>query len=189
MKLTETALAGAFMVDIEPATDDRGFFARTFCGDDFAAQGLDPRCAQASICLNRLRGTVRGMHLQLPPVAEAKLVRCTRGAVLDVIIDLRPGSPTFLQHFRIELTGENHRALYVPPLFAHGYQVLADDSELHYQMSEPYTPGFERGIRYSDPALGIDWPLPVTMISAKDLAWPACRTGLLGELEALRVAG
>lgn len=185
MKLTETPLAGAFVVDLEPATDERGFFARAFCAEEFAARGLDGRCAQSNICLNRSRGTVRGMHLQLPPVAEAKLVRCIRGSVLDVIVDLRPGSPTFLRHFAVTLSGENRRSLYVPPLFAHGYQVLEDDTELYYQMSEPYTPGFERGFRYDDARAGIAWALPVSLISAKDAALPPIGAALIAELESL----
>lgn len=188
MRITETPLSGAFLIDIEPAVDERGFFARTYAEDDFTAAGLDPRCVQASVCLNRKRGTIRGMHLQLPPVAETKLVRCVRGAVLDVIVDLRPGSPTFLRHFAVELTGTNHRALYVPPLFAHGYQVLEGDTEMHYQMSEPYAPGFERGIRYNDPALGIAWPLPVSLLSPKDASWPPFESSLASELEELRVS-
>ena len=186
MRFAETPLAGAFVIDIEPASDERGSFARAFCADEFAARGLDGRCAQSSICLNHHRGTIRGMHLQLPPVAEAKLVRCIRGSVLDVIVDLRPGSPTFLHHFAVTLSAQNHRALYVPPLLAHGYQVLEDDSELYYQMSEPYAPGFERGIRYDDPQLGIAWPLPVTVISHRDATLAPLADGLLAELEQLR---
>lgn len=187
MKFIETPLAGAWILELEPATDERGFFARAFCAEEFSSRGMDPRCAQSNLCLNLHAGSIRGMHLQLPPVAEAKLVRCIRGAILDVIVDLRPGSPTFFEHVAVELSAANRRSLYVPPLFAHGYQVLEDDTELYYQMSEPYTPGFERGLRFDDPALGIAWPLPVTLLSAKDAALPGTSDALVAELEALKV--
>lgn len=183
MNFIETPLAGAFVIELEPASDERGFFARAFCAGEFAERGLDARCAQSNLCLNHRRGTLRGMHFQLPPVAEAKLVRCIRGAIFDVIVDLRPGSPTFLRHFGVTLSQENRRTLYVPPLFAHGYQVLEDDTELYYQMSEPYTPGFERGFRYDDPQAAISWPLPVTVISEKDASLPYMGTSLLAELD------
>ena len=183
MRFTETPLAGAFVLELEPAADDRGFFARAFCQEEFAARGMNARCAQSNICLNRHKGTIRGMHLQLPPVAEAKLVRCTRGSLLDVIVDLRPESTTFLRHFAVTLSGENYRSLYVPPRFAHGYQVLEDDTELYYQMSEPYTPGFERGFRFDDPRIGISWPLQPTVMSVKDMSLTRIDEGLLSELE------
>ena len=189
MRLTETALAGAFIVELDQLLDDRGFFARAFCAAEFAAAGLDARCAQANICLNTTAGTLRGMHLQLPPRAEAKLVRCIRGAVLDVIVDVRPESPTFGRHASVELSSENRTALFVPQLVAHGYQVLRDDTELYYQMSEPYDPGFERGFRYDDPVFSIVWPRDVTLVSAKDLAWPDFRSALEPELrESLQVS-
>jgi dTDP-4-dehydrorhamnose 3,5-epimerase len=172
VNIKQTPLAGAFLVDLAPSSDERGFFARAFCQDEFAAHGMDIRCAQSNICLNLHKGTVRGMHLQLPPAAEAKLVRCTRGAVYDVIVDLRPESPTFLRHYAAVLSRDNHRALYVPPLFAHGYQVLEDDTELYYQMSEPYAPGFERGFRYDDPRVAIMWPLRPRLMSPKDANLP-----------------
>lgn len=183
MKLIETPLPGAHIIELEPASDERGFFARAFCVEEFAARGLDGRCAQSNLCLNNRKGTIRGMHLQLPPVAEAKLVRCIRGAILDIIVDLRPGSRTFLKPFPVVLSSQNRRALYVPPLFAHGYQVLEDDTELYYQMSEPYTPGFERGFRYDDPQAAISWPLPVTVISEKDASLPYIGASLLAELD------
>jgi dTDP-4-dehydrorhamnose 3,5-epimerase len=183
VNFVQTPLAGAFLIELEPAEDERGFFARVFCEEEFAAHGLDSRCAQASICQNNRRGTVRGMHLQLPPVAEAKLVRCIRGAIHDVIVDLRPGSPTFLQNYAAELSRENHLALYVPPMFAHGYQVLEDDTELYYQMSERYAPGRERGFRFDDPKVGISWPLSVSVISPKDRSLPLVGAQLLEELE------
>jgi dTDP-4-dehydrorhamnose 3,5-epimerase len=172
MRFTETPLAGAFLLDIEPREDDRGFFARTFCRREFEAHGLNPAVAQANTSFNRARGTLRGMHYQLPPAAESKLVRCTSGAVHDVIVDLRPESPTYLRHYGVELTAENRRQLYVPELFAHGFLTLTDGAEVSYQVGEFYTPGAERGIRWDDPALGIVWPIPVSVISDKDAAWP-----------------
>jgi dTDP-4-dehydrorhamnose 3,5-epimerase len=170
--LTETRLDGAFTVDVAPRADARGFFARTLDVRVFAEHGLDFRVAQANVAFNPRRGTLRGMHLQLPPAAEAKLVRCVRGAIHDVIVDLRPDSPTYLEHVGVELTADNRRALYVPPLFAHGYQTLTDDAEVEYQVSEFYAPGHERGLRHDDPRIGIAWPERVTLISDKDAAWP-----------------
>ena len=172
MRFTETPLAGAFLLEIEPREDDRGFFARTFCRREFEAHGLNPAVAQANTSFNRARGTLRGMHYQLPPAAESKLVRCTSGAVHDVIVDLRPESPTYLRHYGVELTAENRRQLYVPELFAHGYLTLTDGAEVVYQVGEFYTPGAERGIRWDDLALGIAWPIPVSVVSDKDAAWP-----------------
>ncbi|MVN87138.1 dTDP-4-dehydrorhamnose 3,5-epimerase [Deinococcus sp. HMF7620] len=172
MKFTETRLPGAFTVDIEVREDERGLFARTFCQHEFEAHGLKVEVAQCNLSVNHLAGTLRGLHYQQAPVAETKLVRCTRGAVLDVIVDLRPDSPTYLQHVAVELSEHNRRALYVPELFAHGYQALTDGAEVTYQVGEFYTPGAEQGLRYDDPRLGIAWPLAVTAISAKDAAWP-----------------
>ncbi|MBD2091134.1 dTDP-4-dehydrorhamnose 3,5-epimerase [Microcoleus sp. FACHB-1515] len=171
MIFTETKLKGAFVIDLELRTDDRGGFARTFCAQEFAAHGLKPSVAQCNLSFNHKAGTLRGMHYQLPPAAETKLVRCTKGAIYDVIIDLRSDSPTYMQHIGVELTADDRRALYVPELFAHGYQTLTDDAEVIYQVGEFYTPGYERGLRYDDPAFGIQWPLPVTVISEKDRAW------------------
>jgi dTDP-4-dehydrorhamnose 3,5-epimerase len=165
---TETRLKGAFIVDLEPRKDDRGSFARTFCQREFEDRGLKPTIVQASIAINRRKGTLRGMHFQYPPAAETKIVRCTRGAILDVIVDLRPESPTYLEHVAVELSADNMRSLYVPERFAHGYQVLQDDSDASYQMSERYTPSAEGGLPYDDPRLGLDWPFPVTVISARD---------------------
>jgi dTDP-4-dehydrorhamnose 3,5-epimerase len=172
MIFTETALKGAYIIDLEPRSDARGFFARAFCQNEFAAHGLKPVIAQANIAFNHSKGTLRGMHFQLPPAAETKLVRCTRGAILDIIVDLRPESPTYLRHVAVELNEDNHRALYVPERFAHGYQVLQDKTETSYQVGEFYTPGSEGGLLYSDPRLGLQWPLPVGVISEKDRAWP-----------------
>jgi dTDP-4-dehydrorhamnose 3,5-epimerase len=175
---TETELAGAYVIDLERREDDRGFFARTFCRDEFEAHGLNPVIAQANIAFNRVKGTLRGMHFQFPPAAETKLVRCTRGAILDIIVDLRPESPTFLRSVSVQLAADNHRALYVPERFAHGYQVLADETETSYQVGEFYTPSAEGGLRYDDPSLGLAWPLPVTEMSGKDREW-----ALLAEVE------
>jgi dTDP-4-dehydrorhamnose 3,5-epimerase len=169
---TETELAGAFIIDVEDKPDDRGFFARTFCQHEFEAHGLKPQVAQCNVSFNHRAGTLRGMHYQVEPATETKLIRCTAGAIVDVIVDMREGSPTYLRHIAVELTAANRRALYVPGMFAHGYQTLTDDAEVTYQVGEFYTPGYERGLRHDDPALGIDWPVPVTTISDKDAAWP-----------------
>jgi len=171
MIFTETKLPGAFIIDVERREDSRGFFARVFCQHEFEAHGLKPIIAQANIAYNRKKGTVRGMHFQFPPSAETKLVRCTRGAILDIIVDLRPDSPTYLEHIAVELSAANSRALYVPGRFAHGYQVLEDDTETSYQVGEFYTPGAEGGLLYNDPKLGLRWPLPVSVISEKDQLW------------------
>jgi dTDP-4-dehydrorhamnose 3,5-epimerase len=175
---TETKLSGAFIIELERREDDRGFFARAFCQNEFSDHGLKPVIAQANIGFNKQRGCLRGMHFQYPPAAETKVVRCTRGAVLDIIVDLRPESSTYLQHVSVELTADNHRAIYIPERFAHGYQTLADETETSYQVGEFYTPGAEGGLRFDDPALGLTWPLPVSEISEKDAAWP-----LLAEVE------
>jgi dTDP-4-dehydrorhamnose 3,5-epimerase len=174
----ETQLNGAFIIDLERREDNRGFFARAFCQHEFEDHGLEPVIAQANLAFNRRKGCVRGMHFQFPPAAETKLVRCTRGAILDIIVDLRPESSTYLDHVSVELTADNHRALYVPERFAHGYQVLEDETETSYQVGEFYTPQAEGGLRYDDPALGLTWPLPVTEMSDKDRVWP-----LLSEVE------
>ena len=171
MIFTETRLKGAFIIDIERREDNRGFFARAFCQHEFGDHGLKPVIAQANIAFNKKKGTLRGMHFQYPPAAETKLVKCTRGAILDIIVDLRPESPTYLGHVAVELTADNYRSLYVPERFAHGYQVLADNTETSYQVGEFYTPGAEGGLLYSDPRLGLHWPLPVSEISPKDAAW------------------
>ncbi len=172
MIFSETALKGAYVIDIEPRTDSRGFFARAFCQSEFAEHGLKPLIAQANLAFNHYKGTLRGMHFQYPPAAETKIVRCTRGAILDIIVDLRPESPTYLEHISVELTEDNHRTIYVPERFAHGYQVLCDSTETSYQVGEFYTPGSEGGLLYSDARLKLSWPLPVSMISEKDQSWP-----------------
>jgi dTDP-4-dehydrorhamnose 3,5-epimerase len=176
MIITTTLLQGVAVLDLEPREDERGIFARTFCRQEFVAAGLEPMVEQCNLSYNHRAGTLRGMHYQVAPATEAKLVRCTAGAILDAVVDVRPGSPTYLQHFSVELTATNRRSLYVPPMFAHGYLTLVDGAEVSYQVSQAYTPGTERGLRYDDPALGLAWPLPVSVISDKDAAWP-----LLGE--------
>lgn len=171
MKFVETNLKDAYVIELELMQDARGFFARTFCGREFEKHGLKPTVAQANVSFNHKKGTLRGMHYQVRPAAETKLVRCTSGAIYDVIIDLRPESPSYLQHFGVELTAENRRALYVPELFAHGYITLSDGAEVVYQVGEFYSPGYERGIRYDDPKFAIKWPVPVEVISDKDAKW------------------
>lgn len=158
MHFTKTPLGGAFVIDVEPREDERGLFARTFCAQEFAAHGLDARIAQASVSFNRRAGTLRGLHYQATPDGEVKLIRCTAGAIFDVILDLRPDSPTYLQHFGATLTSRERRALYIPVGFAHGFQTLADDTEVLYQMSTAYVPESARGVRWNDPAFGIAWP-------------------------------
>ena len=171
MIFTETELKGAFLIDIEPRHDSRGFFSRAFCQKEFEGHGLKPVIAQANLAFNHRKGTLRGMHFQFPPAAETKVVRCTRGAIIDIIVDLRPESPSYLRHISVELTEDNHRAIYVPERFAHGYQVLQDKTETSYHVGEFYTPGCEGGLLYNDPRLELQWPLPVSVISEKDQAW------------------
>jgi dTDP-4-dehydrorhamnose 3,5-epimerase len=172
MQFTQTGLKGAYIIDPEPREDARGFFARIFCAREFKEQGLETDFVQCSVSMNRMRGTLRGMHYQLPPASEAKLVRCTAGAIHDVIVDLRRDSRTYLQHFGVDLTAQNRRALYVPEMFAHGFQTLEDDTEIFYQISEFYAPDKSTGVRFDDPKLGILWPLPIAAIADKDRTWP-----------------
>lgn len=171
MIITTTAVPGVAIIELKLLEDDRGFFARTFCRQEFIDAGLEPLVEQCNMSFNYKAGTLRGMHMQIDPAPEAKLVRCTRGAIIDQIVDMRPDSPTRLQHVSVELTADNRKALYVPPYFAHGYQTLTDDAEVTYQVSHAYTPGTERGLRFDDPALGLSWPVPVTVISDKDRSW------------------
>jgi dTDP-4-dehydrorhamnose 3,5-epimerase len=168
----ETGLPGAFVIEIERREDERGFFARTWCRREFEAAGLNTDLAQCNISFNRQRGTLRGMHWQAAPHGEAKLVRCTRGAIWDAIIDLRPESPTYMNHFSVELTADSARALFVPEGMAHGFLTLEDESEVAYQMSEFYEPGASRGVRWNDPAFGITWPLPNPILHPRDAAYP-----------------
>ena len=172
MIFKETKLQGAYIIDPTIIGDDRGFFARAWCQKTFAEQGLNAALAQSNISFNKFKGTVRGMHRQIAPAAEVKLVRCTRGAIYDVIVDLRPDSITYKQWVGVELTADNHRMLYVPEGFAHGYQTLEDDCEVFYQVSQFYSPSHERGARHNDPAFGIEWPVPITTVSTKDQQWP-----------------
>ena len=172
MTFRETALAGVWIVEPEPVADARGFFARTWCRREFEARGLDPALAQCSISVTGRRGTVRGMHLQLPPHGEAKLVRCTRGAIHDVALDARRGSPTFGRWVAAELTADNHRMLYVPAGVAHGFQTLTHDAEVFYQISEFHHPESERGIRWNDDAVGIAWPVADVTVSPRDAGLP-----------------
>jgi dTDP-4-dehydrorhamnose 3,5-epimerase len=172
MRFVETALAGAYVIELELREDDRGFNARTWCEREFREQGLTARLAQANVIFNRDKGTLRGMHYQVAPHAESKLFRVTRGAIHDVIIDLRPDSPTYEEWAAFELTQDSYRMLYVPESFAQGFQTLEDDTEVVYQVSERYAPEFERGIRHDDPAFAIEWPLEVEVISEKDAHWP-----------------
>jgi dTDP-4-dehydrorhamnose 3,5-epimerase len=172
MIFNATPLAGAYLIDPERIEDDRGFFARTWCRDEFERHGLNPRLVQCNVSYNARRGTLRGMHFQARPHEEAKLVRCTRGAIHDVIVDLRDGSPTYRRWFAATLSSENLRMLYIPEGFAHGFQTLADATEVFYQMSESFHPGSARGVRHDDPALRITWPLEVAVISEKDRSYP-----------------
>ena len=171
MIFTETALSGAFLIDPERREDSRGYFARAFCQHEFADHGLKPVIAQANVAFNNVAGTLRGMHFQFPPKPETKIVRATRGAIVDIIVDLRPESPTFLQSISAELSADNGRALYVPERFAHGYQTLVDGTETSYHVGEFYAPETEGGLAYDDPQLGLEWPLPVAVISDKDTEW------------------
>lgn len=169
--LTGTGLAGAYIVDIEPVEDERGFFARSWCHDEFRDAGLNAELVQCNISYNREKATLRGMHFQAEPHGEVKLVRCTAGAIHDVIVDVRPDSPTCGKWFGTELSAENRRALYIPEGFAHGFITLRAGSEVFYQMSSLYVPGAARGYRWDEPAFGIDWPLTPVVMSAKDRAY------------------
>jgi len=172
MIFTETELAGAFLVDLDRNEDERGFFARSWDGREFEARGLNPLIAQCSISFNLRKGTLRGMHYQVKPFEEAKLVRCTRGSLHDVIVDLRPGSPTYAKSLGVLLSAENRRMLYVPEGFAHGFLTLEDATEVFYQISELYAPESQRGFRWNDPAFGIAWPAKVRVISERDRTYP-----------------
>lgn len=169
MKFSETRIGGAFLVDLEPIEDERGFFARSWCSREFQEMGLDHRLAQCSISFNKKRGTLRGMHYQTEPHAEGKLVRCTAGEIFDVIVDLRPGSPTFKDWVSVVMSAENRRMIYVPPGVAHGFQSLVDATEVFYQVSEAYRSELARSVRWNDPAFGIEWPqIEARVISERD---------------------
>lgn len=171
MKFTETKIPGVYIIDIEPATDERGFFARTFCEKELAAHGLCTRFVQNSISLNKKKGTLRGMHFQAEPYQEIKIVSCNKGAIFDVALDIRKDSPAFKCWTSCELTGDNHRMIYIPQGCAHGFQTLQDDCQVSYQISEFYRPECSRGIRWDDPAIGIKWPIKEKIISQKDLSY------------------
>ena len=172
MIFTETELKDAFIIDIEKREDNRGFFARAFCKNEFQEHGLETNYVQCNLSRTKKAGSIRGMHYQIAPHEEVKLIRCIKGAIYDVIIDLRPDSPTYRKWTGVELSSDNYRMLYVPKGFAHGFQSLVDNVEVFYFVSEFYTPGSERGLRYNDPSFNIEWPLEVTVISDKDRNWP-----------------
>lgn len=172
MIFAETQLSGVVVVELEKLDDDRGFFARSFCADEFAAHGLMTECAQANVSVNHRRGTLRGMHYQAEPGPEGKLVRCTIGAIHDVAVDLRPDSPTFRRWTACELSAENRRALHIPPGCAHGFLSLTDASEVLYLMSSRFEPALARGVRWDDPAFAIDWPAEPIVMSEKDANIP-----------------
>jgi dTDP-4-dehydrorhamnose 3,5-epimerase len=172
MIFTETKLKGAYFIEIEKHEDERGFFARSWCSREFEAHGVSPRLVQCNISFNKIKGTLRGMHYQTDPFAEAKLIRCTMGSIYDVIVDLRPDSPSFKQYVGIVLTRDNHKMVYVPEGFAHGFLTLEDNTEVFYQMSEFYAPDHAKGFRWNDPLFGIVWPSELQTISDRDLSYP-----------------
>ena len=172
MKLQQSPLAGAYTIEMDRLEDERGFFARSYSAEEFAARGLPAAMPQSSVSFNARRGTLRGLHYQAEPHAEDKLVRCTAGAIYDVIVDLRPGSPTARRWFGVELSAANHRSLFVPKGMAHGFLTLREDTEVLYMISVPYAAGFERGVRWNDPAIGISWPTAPSLVSARDAAYP-----------------
>lgn len=180
MIFRETKLKGAYVIDLEPFQDERGLFARTFCRKEFATIGHEDEFVQFNHSRTRQKGTIRGMHYQLPPSAEIKLIRCVRGRVHDVIVDLRKNSPTFLQYIGVELSDRNMQMIYVPAGFAHGFQTLEDHAELIYHHTAYYAPEREAGLRFDDPKIGIDWPLPPTVLSAKDQNQPLIEPGFTG---------
>lgn len=172
MIFTETKLSGAYVIELEPLADSRGFFARTFCRKEFEAHGIDTHVEQCDISFNKRRGTLRGMHYQVAPFAEPKLVRCTAGSIYDVIIDLRSSSPTFKQHFAVELSAEDRKMLFIPVGFAHGFQTLCDNVEVFYQMGQAFSAEHARGVRWNDPAFGIQWPEDERIIIERDRNYP-----------------
>ena len=180
MIFVETPLQGAYVIEMEKREDERGFFARSWCAREFAAKGLEHDLVQCNVSFNKRKGTLRGLHYQIPPHAEVKLIRCTKGSLLDVIVDLRKDSPTFLKWFAVELTAINYRMFYIPKLFAHGFQTLEDETEIFYQMSSFYEPAASRGLRWDDPRLGINWPDASRTISKKDQAYRNLDVSLVG---------
>jgi dTDP-4-dehydrorhamnose 3,5-epimerase len=176
MLFTETRLKGAFIIQLEKRGDERGFFARTFCQKEFSDHDLNPQLSQANLAYSRFKGTLRGMHYQAMPHAEAKLVRCTKGAIFDVAVDLRPDSATYRQWFGVTLSGDNYKMFYIPEEFAHGYMTIEDHCELTYMVSAFYEPHAERGVRWDDPAFNIKWPFSPKVISDKDKKWADYKT-------------
>lgn len=179
MIFTETKLKGAFVIEINKISDERGFFGRSWCKKEMEEHGLNGNVVQQNTSLSLKKGTIRGLHYQKHPYEETKLLRCVKGAIFDVIVDLRKESPTFLQWFGVELTQDNYKMLYVPENFAHGFVTLTDNAEVNYLVTEFYTPGAEGGIRYNDKLLGIDWPVPVNVVSVKDMSHPDFNPGVL----------
>lgn len=179
MILTETKIKGAYIIDIKQISDDRGFFGRSYCKKEFEQYGLNINVVQANLSSNKIKGTLRGLHMQLAPHAESKLIRCTRGAIFDVLVDLRPQSETFLQWMGVELTADNFRMFYIPEGCAHGYLTLEDNTDVMYQVTAFYAPESERGFQWNDPAFNIQWPLEPVIISAKDLAQPLFNINLI----------
>lgn len=177
MLFRETPIKGAFLLELQPHRDERGEFARVWCREEFARQGIDVAMVQGNVSMNPVRGTLRGLHYQLAPHGEAKLVRCVRGAIYDVIVDIDPASPSYRRWYGVELTPRSPM-LFVPATCAHGFQTLLDDTEINYLVSAPYAPGAARGLRYDDPTLAIGWPLPVSRISAADRNWPTLESAL-----------
>lgn len=172
MKFIKTPLEGAYVVELEKREDERGFFARAFCVDEFAEHGLKTEIKQSNLSGSVHKGTTRGLHYQVAPMAEVKFIRCIKGSVFDVLVDMRPESPTYKQWFGLELTEENQTAIYIPEGFAHGHQTLKDNSQIMYLTTQVYSPEHERGIRWNDPAIGVQWPLEPTVVSDKDQSWP-----------------
>lgn len=185
MKFISTAVTGTYILELEKIHDDRGYFARSWSRDEFEEHGLEANLAQCSISFNKKKGTLRGMHFQIPPSAEAKLVRCTRGAFFDVVLDLRPGSKSFLQWQGVELTSDNSQMLFIPKGCAHGFQTLSDNTEIFYQISEKYAPEHARGVRWDDSLFGVQWPVPVTVISDRDKSYPDSLTADFEELASM----
>jgi dTDP-4-dehydrorhamnose 3,5-epimerase len=182
MRFVRTKIPGCTIVEVEPHEDERGSFARTWCRDEFEHAGLPSRLVQCSMSRNRKRGTIRGMHLQLPPSREGKLVRCTRGAIFDVVVDVRSTSPRYLGNVSVELTADNGRAIFIPPGCAHGFQTLEEDTDVFYQMTDVYAPDLGAGLRWDDPALAIDWPIDTPIINDRDRTYPDLDRSWLGGL-------
>lgn len=183
MNFKETKLKGAYIIDVKPLRDERGFFGRSYCKDEFEAYGLNTNAVQANLSYNKTKGTLRGMHMQVSPNEETKLVRCNRGAIYDVIIDMRENSMTYMKWIGVELTADNYRMLYVPEGFAHGFITLEDDTDVSYQVTQFYTPGAERCFRWDDPAFDIEWPIQPKVVSKKDSAHPLLETYQLSNLQ------